>query len=72
MGRCQAAITLGFFGVGAALPLVAVAYTSRAGCERRRDRVLHRMDGVKKGFGALLGLAGLASRPSRLAYITAP
>ena len=59
-GPLSGAITLGVFGVGAALPLVAVAYASRAGFERWRDRALHRMDGVKKGFGALLGLAGVA------------
>jgi len=58
-GAVPGAITLGVFGVGAATPLVAVAYASRAGFERWRDRALTRMDGVKKGFGLLLGVAGV-------------
>ena len=48
------------FGLGAALPLVAVAYASRSGFERWRDRALHSMDRIKKGFAVLLGLAGVA------------
>jgi len=59
-GAVSGAIILGAFGVGAALPLVGVAYASRSGFERWRDRALRSMDGVKKGFGALLGLAGVA------------
>jgi cytochrome c-type biogenesis protein len=59
-GALPGAITLGVFGVGAAVPLVAVAYASRAGFARWRDRALSRIEGVKKGFGALLGLAGVA------------
>lgn len=58
-GALPGAITLGVFGLGAAVPLVAVAYASRAGFERWRDRALDRMEAVKKGFGALLGLAGV-------------
>lgn len=59
-GALPGAITLGVFGMGAALPLIAVAYASRSGFERWRDRALGSMDRVKKGFALLLGLAGLA------------
>lgn len=59
-GAVPGATILGVFGIGAALPLVAVAYASRAGFERWRDRALGGADRIKKGFGALLGLAGVA------------
>ena len=59
-GALPGAITLGVFGMGAALPLIAVAYASRSGFERWRDRALGSMDRIKKGFAVLLGLAGLA------------
>jgi cytochrome c-type biogenesis protein len=58
-GALPGAIILGVFGLGAAVPLVAVAYASRAGFERWRDRALGSMDKVKKGFAALLALAGV-------------
>lgn len=51
---------LGLFGVGAALPLVGVAYASRAGFGAMRERVLAHGEQVKKAFGALIFLVGLA------------
>jgi cytochrome c-type biogenesis protein len=59
-GALPGAITLGVFGLGAALPLVAVAYASRSSFERWRDRTLAGIDRTKKGFAVLLGLAGVA------------
>ncbi|MEY2631694.1 MAG: hypothetical protein RIR00_348 [Pseudomonadota bacterium] len=53
-------VLLSIFGLGAALPLVAVAYLSRAGMLRFRAGLLTRMPGLKRGLGALLLLAGLA------------
>lgn len=51
---------LGLFGLGAALPLVVVAYASRRGFQAVRDKVLAQGDKVKKVFGGLIFLAGLA------------
>jgi len=59
-GAARGALILGLFGIGAAIPLVAVAYASRSGFARARGWVLGRIDAVKKGFGLLLGAAGLA------------
>ena len=59
-GALRGGLILGLFGVGAAIPLVAVAYASRSGFHSVRDWVMSRMDGVKKGFGILLVLVGLA------------
>ena len=52
-------IVLGLFGVGAATPLVAVAYASRRGFQSVRDKVLVHGDRVKKIFGGMIFLAGL-------------
>nr|MBL8410911.1 cytochrome c biogenesis protein CcdA [Dechloromonas sp.] len=51
---------LGLFGIGAALPLVGVAYASRRGFNAARGWVLARIDGIKKAFGLLILLTGLA------------
>lgn len=59
-GVARGGLVLGLFGVGAAIPLVAVAYASRAGFDRARGWVLGHIDRVKKGFALLLGLMGLA------------
>ncbi len=59
-GAASGGLILGLFGVGAAIPLVAVAYASRSGFNRVRGWVLGRMDGVKKAFGLLLLLVGVA------------
>ncbi len=59
-GAASGGLILGLFGVGAAIPLVAAAYASRSGFNRVRGWVLGRMDGVKKAFGLLLLLVGVA------------
>jgi cytochrome c-type biogenesis protein len=59
-GAVRGGVVLAFFGLGAAIPLVAVAYASRSGFARVRDWVLARIERVRKGFAVLLGLMGLA------------
>lgn len=59
-GAARGALLLGLFGVGAATPLVAVAYASRKGLGRARGWLVARIGWMKKLFGLLLGLAGLA------------
>jgi cytochrome c biogenesis protein CcdA len=59
-GALRGAFILGLFGLGAAVPLVAVAYASRRGFAKARDWILGRAGAVKKGFGILIGLTGLA------------
>ena len=59
-GALRGAIVLGVFGLGAAIPLVAVAYASRRGFASVRDKVLAHGDRVKKAFGGLIFAAGLA------------
>lgn len=59
-GAAHGALILGIFGIGAALPLVAVAYATRAGFSRARNWILLRIDGIKKAFGLLILLTGLA------------
>lgn len=51
---------LALFGLGAALPLLAVAYASRQTLSKLRPAVLARTGKLKKIFGGLLLLAGLA------------
>lgn len=58
-GVARGGIVLGLFGLGAAIPLVAVAYASRSGFNRARGWVLGRIDAIKKGFAFLLGLMGV-------------
>jgi cytochrome c biogenesis protein CcdA len=59
-GVARGGIVLAFFGLGAAIPLVAVAYASRSGFARVRDWVLERIERVRKGFALLLGFMGVA------------
>lgn len=59
-GATQGALILGIFGAGAATPLVAVAYASRQGFAHARDWVLAHVESMKKGFGLVLGLVGIA------------
>ncbi len=59
-GAGRGALILGIFGLGAAIPLVAVAYASRASLTRVRGWVLTQGDSMKKMFGVLIGLAGIA------------
>lgn len=59
-GVTQGALVLGVFGLGAATPLVGVAYASRQGFARSRAWVLKNIERFKKGFGVLLGIVGVA------------
>lgn len=59
-GAMRGGIILGLFGLGAAIPLVVVAYASRAGFNAARGWVLQRIDGLKKIFGVVILLTGLA------------
>jgi cytochrome c biogenesis protein CcdA len=58
-GVARGGLILGVFGVGAAIPLVAVAYASRAGFTRARGWIMARIAGLKTGFALLLGGMGL-------------
>ncbi len=59
-GVARGGLVLGIFGLGAAVPLVAVAYASRRGFARSRDWVLARIGRVRHVFALLLGLMGVA------------
>ena len=59
-GVGRGGVILGAFGIGAAVPLVAVAYASRAGFTRARGWVLGRINLIKTVFAALLGFMGVA------------
>lgn len=59
-GAWRGTLILGFFGVGAAVPLVAVAYLSKAKFLRFRDRMLTHSASIKKSVGVLMLLLGLA------------
>ena len=48
------------FGLGAAIPLVAIAYATRAGFARSRDWVLAHIGKLKQGFAWLILLVGIA------------
>lgn len=58
-GVARGGLILGVFGLGAAIPLVAVAYASRAGFQRVRGWVLGRIGLVKNVFALLLGGMGV-------------
>ena len=53
-GAVRGGVILGLFGLGAAIPLMAVAYASRAGLAVFRDRLLQRIGAIKRGFGLVL------------------
>lgn len=59
-GALKGGLILGLFGIGAAIPLVIVAYASRRGFSVAKGWVLQRIDAVKKGFGVLILLTGIA------------
>ncbi len=59
-GAARGALILGLFGAGAAIPLVGVAYLSRAGFSRMQTWVVAHADPTKKIFGSILLLVGLA------------
>ena len=59
-GALRGGVVLALFGLGAAIPLVAVAYASRSGFMRARDWILARIERVQRGFSVLLGAMGIA------------
>ncbi len=59
-GASRGGVVLALFGLGAAIPLVAVAYASRSGFMRARDWILARIERVRRGFAVLLGGMGVA------------
>ncbi|MBT9598198.1 MAG: sulfite exporter TauE/SafE family protein [Vitreoscilla sp.] len=59
-GAWRGGVVLALFGLGAAIPLVAVAYASRSGFMRARDWILARIERVRRGFAVLLGGMGIA------------
>ena len=59
-GASRGALILGLFGIGAGIPLVAVAYASRSGFSRARGWVLERIDAIKKAFGVVILATGVA------------
>jgi cytochrome c biogenesis protein CcdA len=59
-GALRGGLVLALFGLGAAMPLVAVAYASRSGFVRARDWVLARTVHLRRGFAVLLGGMGVA------------
>lgn len=58
-GLVRGGLVLGLFGLGAAIPLIAVAYTTRAGFLKSRDWLLKYMGGIKKVFASLILILGL-------------
>ena len=52
-------LVLGVFGLGAAIPLVAVAYASRRGFVAMREWVMTRIERVRHVFAVLLGALGV-------------
>lgn len=59
-GVARGGLVLGVFGLGAAIPLVAVAYASRRGFVAVRDWVMTRIERVRHVFAVLLGALGVA------------
>jgi cytochrome c-type biogenesis protein len=59
-GAARGALILGLFGAGAAIPLVGVAYLSRAGLRRVQSWVVVHGDQGKKVMGGVLLVVGLA------------
>lgn len=59
-GALQGGLILGVFGLGAAIPLVVVAYASRSGFGSMRGWLMGHIGAIKKGFGMLLLLLGVA------------
>ncbi|MCU0898792.1 MAG: cytochrome c biogenesis CcdA family protein [Burkholderiales bacterium] len=59
-GVLRGGVVLGLFGLGAAIPLVLVAYASRNGFTRARGWIMARIGAVQKGFAVLLAAMGVA------------
>lgn len=58
-GVARGGFILGLFGLGAAVPLVGVAYASRSGFARTRDWVLARIERIRSVFAIVLGVSGV-------------
>ncbi|KPF70441.1 cytochrome C biogenesis protein [beta proteobacterium AAP99] len=59
-GALRGGLILGLFGLGAAIPLVAVAYASRAGFMKARGWVMGHIHLINHVFAGLLGFMGVA------------
>jgi cytochrome c-type biogenesis protein len=59
-GALRGAVILGGFGLGAAVPLMLVAYASRSGMGRARGWLMNHGSTLKKGFALVIGLSALA------------
>lgn len=74
-GALRGTLILGAFGLGAAVPLIAAAYASRAGFASMRGWVLDHIKALKTGFGILLvglGIAILMNWDKRLEALVIP
>jgi cytochrome c biogenesis protein CcdA len=74
-GALRGTLILGAFGLGAAGPLIAAAYASRASFARMRGWVLGHIKCLKTGFGILLvslGIAILMNWDKRLEALVIP
>lgn len=58
-GALRGGAILGLFGLGAAIPLMVVAYASRRGFERIKGSLMVNMEGIKKVFALLIAFMGL-------------
>lgn len=58
-GVTRGGLVLGVFGLGAAIPLVAVAYASRRSFVAMREWVMTRIERVRHVFAVLLGALGV-------------
>jgi cytochrome c biogenesis protein CcdA len=59
-GALTGTLMLAVFGLGAAIPLVAIAYVSKAGFNRSKGWVLTHIDRIKTVFGVLIIVLGIA------------
>jgi cytochrome c-type biogenesis protein len=59
-GALTGTLMLAVFGLGAAIPLVAIAYASKAGFNRSKGWVLAHIDRIKTVFGVLIIALGIA------------
>ena len=59
-GSLRGGVALALFDLGAAIPLVAVAYASRAGFARWKTWVMGRVEKLRYGFAVLLAAMGIA------------
>lgn len=59
-GLLNGGLILGMFGIGAAIPLMAAAYASRALFARMRGWVIGHGEGLRRAFAVLIGLMGIA------------